>query len=248
MKKILTLALVAFVSLAHDQHKETRKISKVSGISVSSGIKAKFIKSSRNEVVVDVSRADLLPKIETNVKGGTLVVRVKPNSHIQNSGTLNVTVYSNSAINSISLSSAGSLEILEPIDAINFTANLSSAGKLKAGRIAATSATIDLSSSGKMTGELKAEKVSINSSSSGEVTLVGKSKTLNVNMSSSGEVNLENFNTGSLTVNGSSGGKLSVAVSNAITANVSSGAKVVYSGNPSNKNVNHSSGGSVSSR
>jgi len=52
--------------------------------------------------------------------------------------------------------------------------------------------------------------------------------------------------TTNLTVNGSSGAGLKINVSNELNANVSSGAKVEYSGNPKSKSVNHSSGGSVS--
>jgi len=246
MKKILTVALVAFISFAQAQHQETRKISKISGVSVATGIQAKFIKSSRNEVVVDVSRADILPKIETNVKNGDLRIRVKPNSQVTNSGTLKVTIYSNSVINSINLSSAGSLEILEPIDVTNFSVDISSAGKLKTGKVSAGSSNISLSSSGKMTGELKSEKLQISASSAGEVSLSGRSKSLNVSISSSGKALLDNFETDELVVNGSSGSKMKVKVNNSITANVSSGSKVIYSGSPSNTKINHSSGGSVS--
>lgn len=238
--------MLAFITMAHAQHHETRKIGNISGISVASGIQAKFIKSSKNEVVVDVSRQDLLDKIETDVRGGNLKIQVKRGSNIRNANTLKVTVYSNSTINSIAISSAGSLEILDPISVNNFNADLSSSGKLKTGKVEATSSEINLSSAGKMSGELKTEKLAINASSSGELTLSGLAKQTTVNMSSNGKAFLQNLKTTNLTVNGSSGAALKINVSNELNANVSSGAKVEYSGNPKSKSVNHSSGGSVS--
>lgn len=246
MKITLTVIMLAFITMAHAQHHEIRKISNISGISVASGIQAKFIKSSKNEVVVDVSRQDLLDKIETDVRGGNLKIQVKRGSNIRNANTLKVTVYSNSTINSIAISSAGSLEILDPISVNNFNADLSSSGKLKTGKVEATSSEINLSSAGKMTGELKTEKLAINASSSGELTLSGLAKQTTVNMSSNGKAFLQNLKTTNLTVNGSSGAALKINVSNELNANVSSGAKVEYSGNPKSKSVNHSSGGSVS--
>lgn len=246
MKITLTVIMLAFITMAHAQHHETRKIGNISGISVASGIQAKFIKSSKNEVVVDVSRQDLLDKIETDVRGGNLKIQVKRGSNIRNANTLKVTVYSNSTINSIAISSAGSLEILDPISVNNFNADLSSSGKLKTGKVEATSSEINLSSAGKMTGELKTEKLAINASSSGELTLSGLAKHTTVNMSSNGKAFLQNLKTTNLTVNGSSGAGLKINVSNELNANVSSGAKVEYSGNPKSKSVNHSSGGSVS--
>ncbi len=246
MKITLTVIMLAFITMAHAQHHETRKIGNISGISVASGIQAKFIKSSKNEVVVDVSRQDLLDKIETDVRGGNLKIQVKRGSNIRNANTLKVTVYSNSTINSIAISSAGSLEILDPISVNNFNADLSSSGKLKTGKVEATSSEINLSSAGKMSGELKTEKLAINASSSGELTLSGLAKQTTVNMSSNGKAFLQNLKTTNLTVNGSSGAALKINVSNELNANVSSGAKVEYSGNPKSKSVNHSSGGSVS--
>ncbi len=246
MKITLTVIMLAFISLAHAQHHETRKIGNISGISVASGIQTKFIKSSKNEVVVDVSRQDLLNKIETVVKGGNLQIRVKRGSNIRGNNSLKVTVYSNSSIESIAVSSAGTLEILDPISVNNFSADMSSAGKLKTGKVEATSSEINLSSAGKMSGELKTEKLAINASSSGELTLSGMAKQTTVNMSSNGKAFLQSFKTSNLTVNGSSGAGLKINVSNELTANVSSGAKVEYSGNPKSKSVNHSSGGSVS--
>lgn len=246
MKITLTVIMLAFMTMAHAQHHETRKIGNISGISVASGIQAKFIKSSKNEVVVDVSRQDLLNKIVTEVRGGNLKIQVKRGSNIRNANSLKVTVYSNSTINSIAISSAGSLEILDPISVNNFNADLSSAGKLKTGKVEATSSEINLSSAGKMSGDLKTEKLAINTSSSGELTLSGLAKQTTVNMSSNGKAFLQNLKTTNLTVNGSSGAGLKINVSNELNANVSSGAKVEYSGNPKSKSVNHSSGGSVS--
>lgn len=246
MKSLLTLLLLAIVSFSYAQHKETRKISKISGISVASGIQAKFIKSSKNEVVVDVSREDILPKIETIVRNGNLQIKVKNGSEIRNANSLKVTVYSNSVIKSINLSSAGNLEILDAIDVSDFSADISSAGKLKTGKITANNTTLNLSSAGKMNSDLMSEKLSINTSSAGEVTLSGMSKQLKVNMSSNGKALLNNFKTSTLEVNGSSGAVLNVEVINSIDATVSSGAKVIYSGNPVTKDINKSSGGTVS--
>ncbi|OYD42481.1 head GIN domain-containing protein [Sphingobacterium cellulitidis] len=248
MKITLSMLMLAFITMAHAQHKESRKIGSFSEISVSAGIQVKFIKSSKNEVLVDVSKQEYLSKIETVVNSRDLQIRVKRGSQINSRTPIKVTVYSNSMVRTISVSSAASLEILDPISVNNFRADLSSSGSLVTGKIEAQSSEINLSSTGKMRGELKTEELQVSASSAGNLTLSGIAKNSEFDLSSNGKGNLENFKTGDLEVNASSGGSLIIGVSNSITANVSSAGKVEYIGNPKTKDINKSSGGSVTQR
>lgn len=248
MKKLLTIALLGCATLTYAQHKETRKIGQFNGISVSQGIRAEFVQSNRNEVVVDVSKADLLAKIETKVSNNTLVIRVKPNSKIYNAKNLSVTVYSNARLQQVSASSAGKLTSTAAIHTENFKADASSSGSIALGKIESRTATIHASSAGKVQGQLRVKELQIDASSSGSVDLQGSATNAKINASSSGSALLDDLSVSNVNVGASSGASVHIDVKNSIVANASSGGDIKYSGNPSKTDFNRSSGGSVSSK
>ena len=118
MRTLLTLAFIGFCSLVFAQKSETRALpSKPIGISVSTGIQATLIKSNKNEVVLQAASSGQLNRMEAKIEHGVLVIRIKRNSNFQNSKSLKATIYINSNLESIDLSSAASLAIKEPLDA-----------------------------------------------------------------------------------------------------------------------------------
>ncbi|MVZ65189.1 hypothetical protein GQF61_04940 [Sphingobacterium sp. DK4209] len=248
MRKLLTIAFIGFASLSYAQQSEVRKISsKPIGISVSTGIQAKIIKSNKNEVVLEAQNQNQLGKIETKVESGVLTIRVKRNSNIQNSKNLKATVYINPNLSSIELSSAGSLEITDAIDVRDLDIDLSSAGSLKTAAINANALSIETSSASKVhTGAIKATTLAIEASSASVVEISGASKTTSIEASSNANINAQKLSSNKVTADASSGAKINIHVTESLSAEASSGARVSYTGQPKATSFEKSSGGTIS--
>ncbi len=245
MKRLLTLALIAASTLTYGQHSQTRKIASPNGIAVSRSIQAKYIVSNRNEVVVEVENQDHLDKLETVVKGGTLHIRYKSNVNIRTQKPNRVTVYSTAKLQQINVSSSASLHIESEIKVPQILVTVNSSGKLLASTIIAEHATIDLSSSGRFDAHITTSKLTIDGSSSAKLVLAGSANEADLDISSSANIDLAALKLKRATVDASSSSKATVQVSENLTADVSSSAKVYYIGKPQNLTVNKSSSGQV---
>jgi len=104
---------------------------------------------------------------------------------------------------------------------------------------------IDVSSSADITVDFTANRVDISGSSSGEVELKGSAKRTKVKVSSSCKVDASDFKSEEVDARASSSGKVSIRVQDRLDADVSSGAKVEYRGNPERVYTDASSGGKV---
>jgi hypothetical protein len=131
---------------------------------------------------------NILPRIETNVRGGTLEIGfdtdrwldiVRPTKSI----TYTLTVIT---LDGIALSGAGSIEA-SGIDAERFDVELSGAGSIELSGFAATQE-INVSGAGSYdSGEIKSEHIDVNISGAGNAT-VWATESLDVNISGVGNV------------------------------------------------------------
>jgi hypothetical protein len=83
------------------------------------------------------------------------------------------------------------------------------------------------------------------SSSGSDVSLSGKTEKLTIESSSGSDVNAEKFNSEDCTVTASSGSDIILSVSKKIKAHASSGSDITVNGNPLERDIEQSSGGSV---
>lgn len=245
MKNLFAICFVMCSLALHAQHQEKRTLSDFQGIVVSSGIEATFNKSSENSATIDVKNAEVASKLDVSVQNGILYLRVKPNSQINNGGTLRITLKGKKDINRIKLSSAGRLEITSPLRVSALTAKVSSSAKLTTADIQANEVTLDVSSSGSITAQVEAENLTASISSSAKLRLSGKARTIDLSAASAGKGDFREFRTSQAKVSVKSAAAVELQVSDTLNAQASSGGSLRYWGSPATPKLKESSGGRI---
>lgn len=108
--------------------------------------------------------------------------------------------------------------------------------------------TLNSSSGSQIDIRLNAQEISADSSSGSEITLKGACQFLIADSSSGSEINATELTAQDVRANASSGADIDVTSTENFTGNSSSGASISCDGNPKTKNIDKSSGGSVSVR
>jgi hypothetical protein len=206
--------------------RQTRHISGFHGVSVSSGIDL-YLTQKNSEVVVVEADADDLDKIITTVEGGILKIYMKEKSWFN----LNM----NNAHRKVYVS----FKTLDKLDA-SAGSDVVSESQLKLDNLK-----IDASSGSDVKLELEANELSVDSSSGSDITLKGKVNFLQANASSGSDINANELTTRKCSASTSSGSDIRINVTDELNASASSGGDITYSGNPSKKDINKSSGGGV---
>ena len=91
---------------------------------------------------------------------------------------------------------------------------------------------VDGSSGAILTAELSTEELEIDASSGANLKIFGKADNANVDVSSGGNINAKELEVRICRADASSGGNLSISVSESLTADANSGGNIGYSGNP----------------
>lgn len=90
--------------------------------------------------------------------------------------------------------------------------------------------------------ELSVNDLEIDASSGANLTISGNAEHAEVDVSSGGNINAKDLNTKSCNADANRGGNVKIQVSEALTANASSGGNIAYSGNPKVQNKKSLSG------
>ena len=234
MKTIKNLFLLVFVSMlginaasfaGENDKTEIRNTKSFNSIQVSTGIDL-YLKMGSSEEVKIISDEDIIDKVITEVKDGTLKIYVKK-SNIFNWG-LNKTrkaYVTVKELEKISASSGSDVRTENTLKGDNLEIRLSSGSDVEM--------------------DVIYKNLSIDASSGSDAKLQGKVKTLEAEASSGSDINAQNLESQVCKVRASSGSDISVNVSEEIRANASSGADIKYYGNPDIKDIDESSGGDV---
>lgn len=206
---------------------EIRNLKNFNSINVSAGIDL-FLTMSQAEEVKVVANEDIISKIVTEVKEGTLHIYMK-NSGWSGWGNKTQKVYVTIAVLKELKASSGS--------------DVSSENVLKGDNI-----DIDVSSGSDVNVNLDYNTVELKTSSGSDAKIKGKAKNLKVNASSGSDIDADELESVNCKASASSGSDISVMVTGELTADASSGADIKYKGSPTSKNINESSGGEVSRR
>lgn len=231
--------LIFFISLSQAQFKQSRPLTKHTEISVSNGIWVEYIRSTKNEIIVETENKDHLNQILTTVDAGKLTVKYKPNTHIKTRSPNKVKIYSNYILHKVDVNSSGSLQISSPFDVVNFQAKVSSSGKFISDIINATYCKLVMSSSAKINQVINSDKLDIQASSSAQAKIKGKVSTVQVDMNSSAQIDLSQVRIDDLICNGSSSSKLLISTANTLDSDLSSSAKIYYKQKPKEIIRNH---------
>ncbi|MFT4569111.1 MAG: hypothetical protein ACI9FN_004081 [Saprospiraceae bacterium] len=189
---------------------------------------ATIISDSKNEIKISAKGIEI-EKVKSEIENGQLVVRIKKKWNDWSSKRTDVTAIITYAqeLDEVSSSSGASVHSENSIVSDNLELDASSG------------ASLDVS--------LQCREVSVDVSSGARVETSGSTTDLIVDMSSGSTYKGYDLSSKNASIEGSSGASAQIHVSNSLEADVSSGASVKYKGNPSNKDVDKSSGGSVRS-
>ena len=229
---LFTLLIFGFTSLSAapiDQGKQKRDLTGFHRISVSSGIDLFLTQKNVEEVIVEAASEDL-DKIMTVVEDGTLKIYLKSNSWLGSfwkNRTRKVYV-TFKQIDQLHASSGSNVdgETTFKLDKFN----------------------IDASSGSDIDVELEANSLSVNASSGSDVKIKGSAAEINIHASSGSNVKMGDLSSKKCSVEASSGSDVDVNVTEDLNANASSGSDISYTGNPTHKNIQKSSGGDVNKK
>lgn len=209
--------------------RQTRQVSGFHGVSVSTGIDLYLTQKNSEEVVVETD-ADDIDKIITEVEGGILKIYMKEKSwfHMNMKNVHRKVFVSFKTLDKLYASAGSDVVSESPLKLDNLKIDVSSGSDVKL--------------------ELETNELSVESSSGSDVTLKGKAKFLQASASSGSDINADELETRKCSASTSSGSDIRVHVTDELSASASSGGDITYSGNPSKKDINKSSGGGVHGR
>ncbi len=234
MKFSLQIISLVFFTLTHQvsfaSDTETRDLSSFSGISVAAGIEATLVQGDENSIEITVSGIEL-DKITTDISRGVLKVSVNnknkwwKNLGIGSRRDVDVVITYKSELDYISSSSGSSVHAAHTINASNLELKTSSGANMEL--------------------NLDVNDLEADLSSGSTMDLSGDATYSEIDLSSGSTYRGFNLKSKNVNVDGSSGSSAKVNVSHSLTADVSSGASVKYSGSPTDRDIDKSSGGSV---
>lgn len=230
-KSLILLALVSVLGLqaanAESVKTENRNVSGFHAVDVSAGIDL-YLKMGDTEEVKVVADGDIIDKLVTEVKDGTLRIYMKRttwNWGFNKTQKVYVTVKELTKIGA----SAGS--------------DVRSENTLKG-----ESLSVNVSSGSDVNLDIVYKNFKVNTSSGSDAKISGKTKHLVAEASSGSDINAENLESVTCKANASSGSDITVRVNEELHANASSGADISYYGNPAVRDTDESSGGDVRRR
>ena len=223
-------ALGVSASSSYSDKTENRNLNNFHAVKVSAGIDL-YLKMGDSEEVKVVADDDIIDRIITEVKDGTLHIYMKSNNNIFNwhfnTGAKKVYV---------------SVKELDEIDAS------SGSDVVSENTLSGETLDVEASSGSDVTLNVVYKNFSIDISSGSDAKISGKTKNFIAEASSGSDVTARNLESVNCKVRSSSGSDISVNVSDEISAKASSGGDIVYYGNPQVKEINESSGGDVKQR
>lgn len=226
---MLFMVGISSIVFAGDYNKtEDRNLSGFEAIKVSSGIDL-YITMGDTESVKIVADDDIIDKIATEVKDGTLKIYMKKGNWFNWGGNKTrkayVTVKELVAVDASSGSDVRSENTLE-----------------------GESLKVQASSGSDVELDVFYKNLWIDTSSGSDARLSGKVKTLNAEASSGSDIKAQKLESKICKVRVSSGSDATVSVSDELYARASSGGDVRYYGNPDVRETDESSGGDINQR
>jgi len=204
---------------------ENRNLKDYNSIKVSSGIDL-YLRMGETEEVKVVADGDIIDKVITEVKDGTLKIYMKQNNNWNWGTTKSRKVYV-------------SVKTLERLDASSGS-DVNSENTLTG-----ESLKVSASSGSDVNIDIHYKNFSLDTSSGSDARISGKTKHFEAESSSGSDIKAQDLESVICKVSVSSGSDATVNVSDELYANASSGGDVRYYGNPQVKDINESSGGDV---
>lgn len=233
MKELKTLFLlfsIAIFSVSYAYSRvsdktEIRKVKDFNAIKVSNGIDL-YITMGETEAVKIVADGNIIDKIITEVKGGTLHI------YFENKSWFNCTV-------------TGHRKAYVTVKELNAISASSGADVFSENTLKGEELLVSASSGSDIDLDLFYKNFTIDTSSGSDAKLNGKVKRLNAEASSGSDIKAGDLESQICKVHASSGSDIVVTVSDELYAHASSGSDIKYFGNPKIKEIKESSGGDI---
>ncbi len=193
------------------------------GIGVGGSFDVILVKGTEGSIKIE-GEENIIPYIETEVKGNTLQIKYKKNTNIRTTKRLTVTVTIED-IDMISLGGSGNILSKEVIRAKDFK--------------------VSLGGSGNITLSINSDEVSANIGGSGNIKLSGSTEELSCSIAGSGSIKAYNLKTEELNANIAGSGSISTTVNNKIKAKIVGSGSIYYKGNASSIDKKSVGSGSI---
>jgi len=240
MKPVLTILLLSVLTTLSAQNwgwggrsvkgngdliTEQRDLRGFNGVSTSAGINVE-LRQGDFDVKVE-AESNIMEYVRTDVSGGRLEIDFQGGKSIDTKRP--VTIYvSLPELGYTSASSSGKITGGTPFRGDELEADVNSGGRIKL--------------------DFEGNRLNAEASSGGSIVITGQGKRVRANASSGGKVSTGDFAAKEARCDASSGGGITVKVSEELNAEASSGGRVRYVGNPGYVNADTSSGGSVTKK
>jgi hypothetical protein len=222
------ITFIGIASYGNSDKTETRQVSNFNGIKVSTGIDL-YITMGASEEVKIVADDEIIDDLITEVKDGTLRIYMKQTNNWFNWNSGNQTRKAYVTVNA-----------LKSIDASSGS-DVKSENTLKGEELK-----VNASSGSDVEIDVYYKNVWLDTSSGSNAKLSGKTKNFKAEASSGSDIKAQDLESSICRVSVSSGSDATVNVTDELYAKASSGADVMYYGNPQVKDIDESSGGDVS--
>lgn len=244
MKNIIVLSAFIIVSSSTSlfaQQEVERPLQDFKAVSVDYGIQAELLKGTSNKVVLMVSGTKE-DKVTSEIVAGQLLLTFKNTKKLEGV-SVSAKIYTTSTTEGIAVSNKAILSVKDAPAASSLKIVVTTGGKLDM-TTKTQSAVVSVSRSAKVQLEIEATELDATISGKGKLDITGKAASLKVNANTSGVYKGYGLQCKSLTAQAHGNGRAEVSVSESLVANVVSGGKVIYKGNPKLK-VNATSSGIV---
>ncbi len=209
-------------SKSNDETRQVRQVTGFSSISVEEGIILNLTQGDKEFVEV-LAKADLIDEVLTELDGDKLRVHMKGNHYHNIRVTVNVTAIT---VKELEAGSGATLETQNTIKSDRLELESSSGATLRV--------------------DFNAPKASCETSSGASASLKGETTEFRAEASSGSTLKANNLKAVNVHAEASSGASIRVYVDGEFVAEASSGGSIEYAGTPKSKDIEKSSGGSVS--
>lgn len=197
------------------------------GISVSGWFDVDLVDGKEGEIILN-GEENLLEHIRTEVKNGTLVIKVEKGVQLNPSRANNgirITVPVE-AINAVSFSGSGEITGKKALKAEDFTTSMSGSGDISL--------------------EIHTNTLTASMSGSGDIHLSGKAHYFEVSISGSGDIKAYDLDAQNVEATVSGSANIDITVRETLKARVSGSGDITYRGNPSKIDTKASGSGDIS--
>ena len=202
---------------------ETRKVGQFKSVRISGAFKAILVKGETSSLRIEADD-NVLPRIQTYVEGGTLVIKPKDNSWFHNTGPMTAYI-TFTDLEGLDVSGAVSASCESTIETTRFTLEASGASNLRL--------------------TLKVSELDADVSGASKINLSGSANQFGLDASGATSLYAFDLRTARARLDLSGASKVEISVSESLDVDASGASKVTFRGNPRSQNIEASGASKV---